>query len=68
MKFIGSRFTRSRRNGTELIVERLDRGFVNDAFRDKFAYSYEKHIQSSSLDHLPVVSCISSNIVVAVQE
>ena len=44
MKFIGSRFTWSCRNGTELILERLDHGFVNDAFGDKFAYSYENHM------------------------
>ena len=32
MQSIGPRFTWSRRNGSELIAERLDRGFANDEF------------------------------------
>ena len=60
MNFVGLRFTWSRKNGEELIVERLDRGFENDAFREKYAYSYVKHVQASSSDHLPMVIYVSS--------
>ena len=47
MQYIGLRFTWSRRNGAELTVERLDRGFANDTFRDKFAFLYEQQVQAS---------------------
>ena len=64
MNFIGPKYTWSRRYGTNLIAERLDRALANEAFQEKFAYSYEKHPFSSSSGHLSLLFCISSHVII----
>ena len=58
LPFKGPLFTWSGRRGTEFIRERLDRGLVNEVFREKFPYSYEEHVVNA-FDHLPLVFYIS---------
>ena len=59
MHFSGSGFTWTRENGEGVIAERLDKGFINDGFWDRFSHSFEQYFQAISSYHLLILFCIS---------
>ena len=60
MMITGSKFTCSRRGTSNLIRERLDRGFVTNSWLEMFPWSEERHLVASILDHVPFLFHISN--------
>ena len=60
MPFIGPRFTWTRRFGSDIIAERLDKSLVNKIWFDRFLFSRDEHLSVSSSDHLHLLIHIRS--------
>lgn len=56
VSFEGDLFTWSnKRSGDDLVMERLDRAFVNEACITLFNHVHSHHIQNYNSDHLPIL-------------
>lgn len=58
---MGYDFTWSNNRGGANIQERLDRFFVNELWKTKFAGSFVSHLPKRKSDHLPIVLCVKGS-------
>ena len=63
----GPKFTWSRRYGSKIIAERLDRGVANKEWMDRFAFSIEHHLPTVTSDHSLLLFNISTQEVTHAQ-
>ena len=61
LQFLGSQFTWSRGKGEGMIMERLDRGFVNAEWMREFPNTVEQHLVTTHSDHTPILIQVCSN-------
>ncbi|XVF60779.1 hypothetical protein PTKIN_Ptkin08bG0075900 [Pterospermum kingtungense] len=52
---LGSQYTWQRKIGQEVVLERIDRGFSTQSWLDLYPSSVEKHLITSSSDHLALL-------------
>ena len=58
--FIGPKFTWSRGKGSNMILERLDRGFANAEWFIVFFKVCKQHLIALQSDHAPILFHVSS--------